>query len=121
MPIGKIDGLSLQVGVADMASAREFYDRLFAREPDFAESDDSQQWETSPGVWFRITTTVEPGRLRRVRFGVYDVATVRESLLADGLPVGEVETLPGVVAYCDFPDPWGNKLGVYEDLAEPGA
>jgi catechol 2,3-dioxygenase-like lactoylglutathione lyase family enzyme len=120
MPIGKIDGLSLQIGVADMAAAREFYDRLFGREPDFAESADSQQYETSPGVWFRITTTIGPGRLRRVRFGVYDLAAARESLLADGLKVGPVQALPGVVAYCDFPDPWGNKLGLYEDLAEPG-
>jgi predicted enzyme related to lactoylglutathione lyase len=121
MPIGKIDGLTLQIGVADMSQAREFYDRLFGREPDFIANEDFQEYETSTGVWCQLTTKLAPGETRRIRFGVYDVATARESLLADGLEVGEIETLPGVVSYCDFPDPWGNKLGLYEDLAEPSA
>lgn len=121
MPIGKIDGLTLQLGVADMTVAREFYDRLFGREADYVTSEEFQEYETSPGVWVQLTTRLRPGEGRRIRFGVYDVATARESLRADGLTVGEIETVPGVVSFCDFPDPWGNKLGLYEDLAEPSA
>jgi hypothetical protein len=54
---------------ADTGVAREFYDRLFGREPDVAPFEDFQEYELHPGSWFQITTQLESGRVRRVRFG----------------------------------------------------
>jgi catechol 2,3-dioxygenase-like lactoylglutathione lyase family enzyme len=116
MPIGSINGLTLQVGVGDMARAREFYDRLFGRPPDFIAAEDFQEYETQPGVWLQITTALEPGRMRRVRFGVPDLAAARQRLIADGFEATEPETLPQVVLWCDVADPWGNPLGLFQDL-----
>lgn len=53
----------------------------------------------------------------RLRFATTDVAAARERLRGSNVTVGPVEELPDVVRYCDFGDPWGNRLGLYQDLA----
>ncbi len=116
--MAEISGLTLQVGVGDMAGARAFYDRLFGREADFVPAEDVQGYETSPGAWLQITTALEPGRMHRVRFGVPDMAVARDELDAAGIPASEVEETPGVVRWCDFADPYGNPLGFYQDLSD---
>jgi predicted enzyme related to lactoylglutathione lyase len=118
MPLSDITSLAIQAGVDDMAGARAFYDRLFGREPDFAPAEDLQEYETHPGAWFQITTAVEPGQMQRVRFGVPDLAVARDQLLADGIAVSEAEELPGVSRWCNFSDPYGNRLGVFQDLSD---
>ncbi len=118
MPLPEISGLTLAVGVGDMAGARVFYDRLFGREPDFTPDDDLQEYETSPGAWFQVTTSITPGRMQRVRFGVPDLATARDALLADGIAVTEAEEVDKVVRWCDFTDPYGNPLGIFQDLSD---
>jgi catechol 2,3-dioxygenase-like lactoylglutathione lyase family enzyme len=114
----EISGLTLQVGVRDMAGARSFYDRLFGREPDFVPTEDVQGYETGPGAWFQITTALEPGRIHRIRFGVPDLAVARDELKAAGIEASEVAETPGVAQWCDFADPYGNPLGFYQDLSD---
>lgn len=48
--------------------------------------------------------------------GVADIDTARKQLLDVGVPAGEVEVLEGAAAWCDFPDPFGNPLGLFQDL-----
>ena len=72
-----LDGITLQVGVSDMSRSREFYDALFGRPPAFLGADDFHEYEPHPGFWFQITTRLEPGLMRRLRFGVPDLATTR--------------------------------------------
>lgn len=116
VPLPPPEGLTTQVGVADMEAARRFYDGLFGRAPDFVAAPDFQEYEVMPGVWFQITTLLQPGRMQRMRFGVADVAAGRRQLLDDGVRVGEVELLEGAAAWCDFADPFGNPLGLFQDL-----
>jgi catechol 2,3-dioxygenase-like lactoylglutathione lyase family enzyme len=117
MPLEAINGVTLQVGVGDMPTARAFYDRLFGKEPDFVAAEDFHEYEIYPGVWFQITSAVAPGLVRRVRFGVPDVAAARDRLMAESFDIGVIITVPGVVSYCNVADPFGNPLGLYEDLA----
>ncbi|HET7329126.1 MAG TPA: VOC family protein [Nocardioidaceae bacterium] len=112
----RLQGVTLQVGVSDLARARAFYDELFGDEPDFAAADDFQEYEAHPGFWFQITTRIRPVNLRRLRFGVADINGVRNAVVAMGCSVSETGELPGVVAWCDFSDPDGNPLGLYQDL-----
>lgn len=107
----------LQVGPTD--EALHFYEDLFGRSPDFSTHADFHEWEISAGGWIQISTDNEspqvlPGRLR------FDVPSIREAMagLADlDVAITESFTLPGVVSIAEFEDPWGNKLGIYEDLA----
>jgi len=52
-----------------------------------------------------------------VRIGVADLDAARAALAdAGGARLGDVERVPGVIAYCDVEDPFGNVLSLY---AEP--
>jgi predicted enzyme related to lactoylglutathione lyase len=116
--ISRIEGGTLVVGVGDMGEALAFYGRLFGRAPDFVLEDDFQEYEIVPGMWYQLTTRVPAGRARRVRFGVADIARERQALVADGVAVTDITGKPGVVAWCEFKDPFGNPLGFFQDLAE---
>ncbi|MBO0839682.1 MAG: hypothetical protein J2O49_02540 [Sciscionella sp.] len=124
-------GLTLQVQVADMAKGIAFYTTLFGREPDFLPHKDFAEWRVLTGVelWWQVVEV--PGEVRplttRVRFRVADIDAARGWLRAElGVPSAPVTTLPGVVRFTDFADPWGNRLGYYEDVVpsdqqpEPG-
>lgn len=115
----------LQIHVGHMAAGLDFYTTLFGREPDFSPHEDFFEWQVVAGaeVWWQIV--VVPGQVRpmtnRSRLKVDDVraATVwaRTSLKVEP---SRVSTLPGVVSFVDFEDPWGNQLGFYEDLVSNG-
>lgn len=120
MSISPLVGVTLVVGVSDMTEALGFYGELFGRPPDFVLADDFQEYEVVPGMWYQVTTRVPPGRGRRVRFGVADIEAGRRALLEQGIEVSGVTEEPGVVAWCQFRDPFGNPLGLFQDLAVTG-
>jgi predicted enzyme related to lactoylglutathione lyase len=117
MPISHLEGVTLVVGVADMTQALSFYGQLFGRPPDFVLEEDFQEYEIVHGMWYQLTTRVPPGRGRRVRFGVTDIAVERRAIVEQGVEVSEITGKPGVVAWCQFKDPFGNPLGFFQDLA----
>lgn len=50
------------------------------------------------------------------RIGVPDIHGERSRLVDMRLTPTDVKEVPDVVAYCDFRDPDGNQLGLYEVL-----
>jgi predicted enzyme related to lactoylglutathione lyase len=119
MTISQVEGVTLVVGVTDITEALDFYGQLFGRPPDFVLDDDFQEYEVVPGMWYQLTTRVPPGRARRVRFGVSDIAATRRTLVERGIEVTEISGKAGVVSWCQFKDPFGNPLGLFQDLAVP--
>jgi predicted enzyme related to lactoylglutathione lyase len=117
MPISSVEGVTLVVGVPDMAEALDFYGRLFGRPPDFVLDEDFQEYEVIPGMWYQLTTRVAAGRSRRMRFGVADIAAERGALVDAGIDVSEISGVADVVGWCQFSDPFGNPLGLFQDLA----
>lgn len=61
-----------------------------------------------------------PALRNRVRFRVRDLAAAVAFLDECGVAHSAPSRLPGVVAFLDFADPWGNQLGYYEDLVPTG-
>lgn len=118
-------GISLQMPVplGAMNDARDFYRRLFGRDPDFSPHDDFLEWAPirDQECWFQVVgqEDAEP-LINRVRFRVTDMREAIRFLDAIGLVHSEPSQLPGVVAFVDFSDPWGNRLGYYEDLVPSG-
>jgi catechol 2,3-dioxygenase-like lactoylglutathione lyase family enzyme len=117
-------GMTLQVQVGDLARAREFYTALLGSSPEFEPHQDFLEWRVIPGgeTWLQavgVTALVRP-LANRVRFGVADIHGERGRLLGLRIDVSPVTALPGVVAFVDFADPWGNALGFYQDLAPSG-
>ena len=56
-----------------------------------------------------------------LRLGVANIERAREELAAAlSVPGSPVDPLEGAAAWCDFDDPWGNRLGFFQDLSAAG-
>lgn len=113
-------GLTIQLWVADGSAARSWYERLLGRAPDFRPFDDDTfcEWVIVPGHWeLHVVEKDQPvPRQPPVRIGAADIEASRGHVLSLGIEADEIEELPGVVRWCNFTDPWGNRLGLYQDL-----
>ena len=114
-----VHGMTFELQVADLAAARAFYTALFGRPPELEPDDGLLEWAVVPGqeTWLQVASVPAPQPLpNRLRFAVRDLPAAREALLASGVEVSAAESVPGVVSWCDFDDPWANRLGLYTDL-----
>jgi catechol 2,3-dioxygenase-like lactoylglutathione lyase family enzyme len=116
--------MTLQLQVSDLSKAREFYTAVLGSAPEYEPHVDFLEWRVVAGgeTWIQAVGVTAPTRplTTRLRFGVADVRAERERLAALGVGVSPVKSLPGVVAFIDFADPWGNRLGCYQDLVPSG-
>jgi catechol 2,3-dioxygenase-like lactoylglutathione lyase family enzyme len=85
-------GHTLQLRVSDIEAGTAFYAALFGRDPDVSVHEDFHEREIGP----------ECPRMRAVF----------------GIECGDIERFPGFVAWCNFTDPWGNRLGFSQDLVD---
>lgn len=111
--------MTVQLYVAERVAGRKFYTTLFGREPDFAPEEDFLEWRVADGTefWVQMVAAEQRPLPTRLRFRVEDIAAaIAWSRTALGVDPSEPEDLPGVVRYTDFADPWGNRLGFYQDL-----
>lgn len=118
MPYG---GVTWQLQVGSVTDGLKFYSTLFGRGPDFSPHEDFFEWRLVEGVevWFQIVVVTDQVRplATRSRLKVDDVrAATTWAQTSLKVQTGPVSTLPGVVSFVDFEDPWGNRLGFYEDL-----
>lgn len=117
-------GMTLQIQVGDVEEARQFYSALFGTGPLFEPHDDFLEWPVVQGTeaWIQAVGVKEEVRplTNRVRFGVRDLTAMHTLLTESGFDVSRMTELPGVVAFFDFFDPWGNMLGYYEDISPSG-
>ena len=67
-------------------------------------------------MWLQLKVSVVDESENYLRFGVEDIDVEHARLTALGVPVGPVYRLPGALAYFEFKDPDGNKLGFYSML-----
>ena len=114
-------GMTLQVSVGDIERGREFYGALFGGPPQFEPHEDLLEWRVGADgeTWLQVVGAADEVRplLNRVRFRVADLAAAHVAVLASGCEASPPEALPGVVRWFDFADPWGNRLGYFQDLA----
>jgi len=113
-----VRGLTVAVHVGDRDEALAFYCALIGREPDLGPDPDFYEWEISPGAWLQLSTgrtDIRPSSFR-LRLQVEDIETAVEVLRTKGFEPGDIKWLPGLVAFANLTDPWGNPLGVYQDL-----
>lgn len=85
-----------------------------------------EEMNPAPGVWeFQLTSSawlqlfeLEPGSPNPavLRLEVDDVGASHELALRLETEVGAIETVPGVIRYFEFTDPFGNQLSFYELL-----
>jgi predicted enzyme related to lactoylglutathione lyase len=115
-----ITKVAMMVHVSDLDAAFEWYTRLFGREPDRAFFPNFKEWQVTDTCWLQVAEgEVVPGG-SAISFSVEDIEATRHHLQQTlRVEISEVERVPGVAAWCDFRDPFGNRWGLYQHLQSP--
>jgi len=121
MKVLKTLGATFQVKVDNFKKGETWYKKLFGREPDLVLHHDFSEWEIAPDTWFQVGGG-KPEIGRPIRFGVKDIHKERDRVISElnveVSQIGDVEPAGKVAYWCDFEDPFGNKLGFFQDLAK---
>jgi predicted enzyme related to lactoylglutathione lyase len=118
----RFSGLTVQVYVPDIQAGVDFYSRALGRAPNFAPTPDFQEWDhIVPGVTFQVGEG-PPRPTYPLRFRVTDIEAERERIVGEARPAyaAPITRFEGLVAVCDFLDPWGNAFGLYQVLFAGG-
>ena len=113
-----VRGMTIAIHVGDREEALAFYCALIGRDPDMGPDPDFYEWEISPGAWLQLATgreQIAPSSFR-LRLKVDDIDSAVSVLKSRGFEPGQVKRLPGLVTFANLTDPWGNPLGVYQDM-----
>ncbi len=114
----RVNAMTIQFRVSDIEQGVAFYQHLLGRAPDLDTTPTFKEWEIFPNCWVQVTIGPSPMQTR-LRLGVDDVESARRWVMATlGVDASEVERIDGLVAWCNFDDPWGNPIGLFEDLAK---
>jgi catechol 2,3-dioxygenase-like lactoylglutathione lyase family enzyme len=110
--------MTVQFYVPDIRAGVEFYTRALGRPPNFAPYPDFHEWDhIAPNVTFQVAEGT-PRPTYPIRFGVSDIEAERERITREAAPAltSQIKRFEGLVATCDFIDPWGNTFGLYQVL-----
>src|SRR4051812_29095056 len=113
-----VRGMTIAIHVGDRDEALAFYCALIGRDPDMGPDPDFYEWEISPGAWLQLATgrsDIAPSSFR-LRLKVDDIEKSVQILSDKGFAPGQIKKLPGLVTFANLTDPWGNPLGIYQDM-----
>jgi catechol 2,3-dioxygenase-like lactoylglutathione lyase family enzyme len=117
-----VRSVTFGIRTRDVERARDWYADVLGRLPDVVPAPEAYEWRLAPGAWLQLVPREAPaaanGEGSIVRIGVAELDTARAELAAAGARLDEVERIPGVIAFCDVEDPFGNVLSIYQDLSE---
>jgi predicted enzyme related to lactoylglutathione lyase len=116
-----VSSVTFTITAPDVDRARDWYASALGRPPDIAPDAGVYEWQLVAGAWLQLGAAEpgeEPGTGAVLRFGVADLDAALTALAAAGAEVGNVERIPGVIAFCDVEDPFGNVLSLYQELGE---
>jgi catechol 2,3-dioxygenase-like lactoylglutathione lyase family enzyme len=110
--------MTVQLRVRDFQEGKRFYQRLLQRQPDFVPHEGFAEWELLPKCWLQVGEGEPTAGSGPIRLGVGDIEQERSRVISElGIEVGDIFTRDGVpVKWCTFQDPWGNRLGFFQEL-----
>jgi predicted enzyme related to lactoylglutathione lyase len=111
-------GVTFQVRISDYEEGMLWYEKLFNRKPDFIPHEDFAEWEITKGAWLQVAKGIPTNGNGPLRLGVKDIKNERKRLIDElNIAIEDVNTREGVpAAWCTFEDPYGNRIGLYQDL-----
>ena len=104
------------MGVADHASARGWYERLFGRPPDLVPNENESAWQLSETGWIYVVGDAARAGRALLTLLVDDLDSHVAELRERGLAIGGIETIPGTVRTAGIDDPDGNRITFGEPL-----
>lgn len=98
------------VPVADIAQAREWYQRLIGREPDNNPMDSLIEWQLADHGWLQVTLDAKRAGTAMVNFAVDDLRAQMAEITGRGITTGEIEPVSKGVELLSVKDPDGNAI-----------
>jgi hypothetical protein len=102
------------VAVADIDSARAWYERLWGRPADMLPNDNEAAWQLAGHGWVYVVGDVARAGRALVTVLVDDLDGLLAGLAERGLEAGAVETLGNGVRKAPVTDPDGNQISFGE-------
>jgi predicted enzyme related to lactoylglutathione lyase len=106
--------ITVGIPVSDIGEAVRWYQRVLAIDFGIEPVPGVHEFEIRQGCWLQLFRGEPSGTEHVFRFGVEDIESQRSRLLDLGVAVTDIERVEGVIAFCDFADPDGNRLSLYE-------
>jgi predicted enzyme related to lactoylglutathione lyase len=119
MEINEIKSVTIGLPVSDLDSATEWYRKLLGNVEEINPAPGVWEFSLTPNSWLQLfeVKTSEPNPTV-IRFESNSIRASHELALKLGNEVGEIESVPNVVRFFEFSDPYGNLLSFYELLEE---
>ena len=114
-----LTGVTIQIRVPNGPQGFAWYEELLGRPADREPSPDVRGWELVQECWLQVVEGDPAAGSGPVRLGVGDIELERRYIEeAMGVSVSEIERVEGEMAWCTFSDPFGNRLGLFQDLSD---
>lgn len=111
----RIASMTVGLPVLELREATEWYRRLLGSRPEINPAPGVREFEIVPQFWLQLFVSQQVGESACVvRFGVSNIEAEHERIRELGAEPSPIETVPGVVRYFDFRDPYGNRLSCYQ-------
>ena len=115
----EIVGVTMQVRADDLGAAIRWYSALLGRPSDDEPGPGLAEWEIMPNCWLQVAEGAPAPGNGPLHLGVADIEADRERLeQALHVSISPIERIEGEVAWCNFTDSFGNRLGLFQDLAD---
>ena len=104
------------VAVADFGAMRDWYERLFGREPDMSPHDREACWQVTDGGWVYVVEDGERVGGSLLTLLVDDLDAELAAIASRGIESAPVETIPGKARKATITDPEGNQVSFGQPL-----
>jgi catechol 2,3-dioxygenase-like lactoylglutathione lyase family enzyme len=112
----RISSVTVGISVSNLAESRAWYEQLLQKPgPDIEPQEGVVEYRVGD-TWLQLFEGVVNWNGGIFRIGVPEIHEERSRLVKLGMMPTELEEVPGIVSYCEFCDPDGNRLGLYPVL-----
>jgi len=115
-----VTDVTVSIPVQGVSDAARWYKRLFGEVHQIEPATDIIELEITKGVWLQLTQEENPqeeSNKHVLRLGVTDIEKTVTNLKALGIQVGTINRIEHLIAWCNFQDPYGNRLSLYQYLS----
>lgn len=105
----------VEISVSNMEKSREYYVRLFGKEPDLEPFPGNVEFKIGGG-WVQIVKNEVKPSSWSLMLEVLDLPHERERLRKVDIPATEINSHPNVISWFDLKDPDGNSMRWFQVL-----
>lgn len=117
MTIDAITAVIPVMPVKDFEMALAWYTKLLGRAPDLMPMEGVAEWQLADSAFVQLSQDEQRAGATSLVIAVENVDTQRDTLVAEGFSVSDIEEYPDVVKLMVLPDPEGNEITFVQDIS----